>query len=305
MSGGAREQAAVLALVKASPGEWHRTAALIAEAGSAARLLAGDPGFLAADRRGYAGDLAARVSDGDLARAGELIEQAAAAGARLVTVLDENYPASLSLVYNRPPFIWVRGRLDPTDLRAVAVVGTREATSQGLAAAADFARGLAEAGVTVVSGLARGIDTAAHEAALAAGGSTVAVIGTGILAPAYPAENAGLARRIADGGALVSQFWPQAPPRRGNFPLRNVVMSGLAAGTLVVEASATSGAKLQARLALEHGKLLFLPAPLAGQQEWAAGYAGRPGAMVISGVPDVLARLERLTVTARQLPLEF
>jgi DNA processing protein len=300
------EQAAVLAMVSASPGEWYQTADMIAEAGSAVRLLAGDIPVMSEQHRRRASDVIPRVSDATVAEAQELIERVTSQGVRLITIVDADYPENLKLIFNRPPFIWVRGRLDPRSLRAIAVVGTRQATGEGRAMAAGLARGLAGAGVTVLSGLARGIDTAAHTATLDAGGRTVAVIGTGILTRTYPPENQDLARRIIDGGgAIVSQFWPEAPPARANFPRRNIVMSGLAAGTVVAEASSTSGAKMQARLALEHGKRLFLPEALVARQEWAASYADRPGVTVISGAGDIVGELARITAVPHQLTLSF
>ncbi len=143
-------------------------------------------------------------------------------------------------------------------------------------------------------------------ATIDAGGTTVAVIGTGILAPVYPAENGELAQRIVEtGGGLVSQFWPEAPPRKINFPRRNVVMSGMAAGTVVVEAAATSGAKMQARLALEHGKRLFLPETLVESQEWAGRYAARPGVTVVRDLSDILDELVKIVEIPHQLSLSF
>src|SRR5258708_4501257 len=125
----------------------------------------------------------------------------------------------------------------PCSLRAIAVVGTRQAAQAGRASAARLAGGLAAAGVTVLSGLARGIDTAAHAAALDARGRTVAVVGTGILARVYPPENGELARRIvAEGGAVVSQFWPEAPPQKATFPRPNALMTRMPAGTLAAQA---------------------------------------------------------------------
>lgn len=218
------------------------------------------------------------------------VAAAAKAGARLVTVLDDDYPANLRLIFNLPPFLFVRGELTDADLRSVAVVGTREASDVGLHRAARMATLLAEQGVTVVSGLARGIDTAAHTAALTAHGRTIAVIGTGILR-CYPAENRGLADRVAEAGAVVSQFWPDAPPSTYSFPRRNVTMSGIAQGTVVIEASATSGAKMQARLALEHGKKAFLLRSLTMHQEWAKRYVARRGAIPVESVDDVVRQL--------------
>jgi DNA processing protein len=157
--------------------------------------------------------------------------------------------------------------------------------------------------VTVISGLARGIDTAAHEAALAAGGRTIAVLGTGIESPIYPAENRELAERMLERGALVSQFRPTAPPTKFSFPMRNVVMSGMSAGTVVVEASSTSGAKMQARLALEHGKPVFLLDSLVTRQAWARDYAERRGARVVRSVDDIVAALTAMQAPAQQLSL--
>jgi DNA processing protein len=243
-----------------------------------------------------------------LERADEAIADAEQTGARLVTVLDDDYPANLRLIHNLPPFLFVRGELRRDDARSVAVVGTRDATADGLKRAAKMAAGLATSDVTVVSGLARGIDTTAHESALAAGGRTIAVIGTGILRT-YPAANAELAERVAASGALVSQFWPRQHPAQHTFPRRNVVMSGIGQGTVVVEASRTSGAKLQARHALAHGKRLFLVHSLVTDQAWARKYLEQ-GAIEVSSVDDVLerlkapARIEEVARARRQLTLD-
>jgi DNA processing protein len=209
---------------------------------------------------------------------------------RLVTVIDDGYPPTLRLIYNLPPFLFIRGDITEADLRSVAVVGTRKASPEGVSRAGRMARLLAEDGVTVVSGLARGIDTAAHRAALDAGGRTIAVIGTGINRY-YPAENRDLADQITARGAVVSQFWPDSPPTTYTFPRRNVTMSGIAQGTVVIEASSTSGAKMQARLALEHGKKVFLIKSLTEHQDWARTYVDKRGAIQIDDVTDVIATL--------------
>jgi DNA processing protein len=149
---------------------------------------------------------------------------------------------------------------------------------------------LVERRVTVVSGMARGIDTAAHRGALDAGGRTIAVIGTGITR-CYPSENRALAEEIASSGALVSQFWPTRQPGKDTFPRRNVVTSGISQGTVVIEATSTSGAKMQARLALEHGKKVFLLRSLVTSQPWATDYVSRRGAIEVSAVEEVSAQL--------------
>jgi DNA processing protein len=215
---------------------------------------------------------------------------AAAVGARLVTVMDKGYPANLRLIPNLPPFLFYRGEVREVDTRSVAVVGTRQPSEAGLARAALMSRLLAERGVTVTSGLARGIDTAAHRAALTSGGRTIAVLGTGITR-CYPAENRDLAEEITASGALVSQFWPTRSAGRDTFPRRNVVTSGISQGTVVIEASSTSGAKMQARLAIEHGKKVFLVRSLVTSQRWARDYVSRRGAIEVAEVDEVTARL--------------
>jgi DNA processing protein len=288
---GLREKAGVLALVSRAEREWHLIAQLIEASGSALRVIRREwtglePQELLAAARGI------RVTGADLDRFEAQILDLEQSGIALITVLDDAYPVNLRLVYNRPPFLFIRGELRPDGERAVAIVGTRQASQQGCEQAVRLARELAGHGVTVLSGLALGIDTAAHEATLDTQGRTLAVMGTGIHR-IYPAQNRDLADRIVKaGGALVSQFWPDAPPTRWSFPMRNVVMSGMAVGTVVVEASRTSGAKMQARLALEHGKRLFLVESLVMHEDWARKYAERPGATVVQSVDDVLAALE-------------
>jgi DNA processing protein len=227
---------------------------------------------------------------------------AATAEARLVTVLDPDYPANLRLIPDLPPFLFYRGDLADDDARSVAVVGTRQASEGGLCRAAHMARQLAGQQVTVVSGLARGCDTVAHMAALAEGGRTIAVLGTGITR-CYPPENRDLAEAITASGALVSQFWPTAPPTRASFPTRNATTSGLSQGTVVIEASSTSGAKMQARLALGHGKKVFLVHSLVTAQPWARDYVDNRGALEVASAEEVIAQLaptERVLRAAQQ-----
>jgi DNA processing protein len=187
----------------------------------------------------------------------------------------------------------VAGALTAGDRRAVAVIGARRASRSGLQAAGTVARHLVDRGYTVVSGLAAGIDTAAHTAALELGGRTVAVIGTG-LGHCFPQENAALQRRIASEGAVVSQFWPNTAPSRRTFPMRNAVMSGTALGSVIVEASERSGARVQARLALAHGRPVFLMESVLAQQ-WARALASRPGVHVVRSPVDITDTIERLT----------
>jgi DNA processing protein len=213
-------------------------------------------------------------------------------GLRVVTLLDSSYPDNLRAAHDRPPMLFVGGRLKPADERAVAVIGSRAATPQGLKASERMAETLVGSGYAVVSGLAAGVDTAAHTAALRRGGRTVAVIGTG-LSRCYPRSNVILQRRIAAQCAVVSQFLPDAPPSRQTFPQRNAVMSGMTLATVIVEASYRSGARIQARCALAQGRPVFLLESLL-HQTWAQELAERPGVYVASEPAEIVDVLERL-----------
>lgn len=211
--------------------------------------------------------------------------------ARLVTVLDDAYPVNLRMVHDHPPFLFVRGSVEPADDRAIAVVGTRTPSSEGARAAHRIAGALAERDITVVSGMASGIDTAAHAGALNAGGRTLAVFGTGI-SRIYPASNRSLASAITKSGATMSQFWPAMAGSRWSFPVRNIVTSGLSLGTVVVEAGPTSGARQQAEHALRHGKRLFLLQRLVEHQRWAKELIGTPGVFAIDDTEEILSAIE-------------
>lgn len=279
---------------------WYFIAREAQRPGGLANLIAGKTSERSVDADRTLEVLAAAYDDLPAHRdwVREAVKAAEADGIRLMTVLDEDYPANLRLIFNLPPFLFYRGELRHDDARAVAVVGTRRPSEEGEKRARQLASGLAREGVTVISGLARGVDTAAHEACLEAGGRTIAVLGTGVRRT-YPPENTDLAERIASTGALVSQFWPDAPPRTDTFPRRNVTMSGLGQGTVVVEAGATSGAKMQARMALEHGKQAFLLSSLADQQEWARRYLER-GAVRVDGLEAIMKRLRSVEAIDQQ-----
>lgn len=212
------------------------------------------------------------------------------------TLFDDSYPSRLRDIHQMPPVVFTRGTL-AEDRRAVAVVGTRKPTDHGVGIAETCATALAESGITVVSGLAAGIDTAAHTAALRAGGRTVAVIGTGVNRY-YPAANRALQNQIVKDGLVLSQFWPDAPPGKHTFPMRNAVMSGYAAATVVVEAAYRSGARMQARLALQHGRPVVLADSLL-QHDWAREYATRPGVYVVSTANQLVATVDHIV---RQIP---
>lgn len=286
----ARERAALVALLRLARPLWSEGAELVEEAGSAVAVLE--------QRLTQPGGQVSLLPEDPvplIAAAEAEIAGWQARGFQLLTVLDTGYPENLREVHDRPPLIFVAGCLMPADARCVAVVGSRRASDAGLATAAGIATHLTANRYVVGSGLAAGIDTAAHTAALGAGGRTVAVIGTG-LGRCYPPENAALQRRIADTCAVVSRFWPDTGPTRRSFPIRNVLMSGLALATVVVEASATSGARVQAQRALAHGRPVFLLAPLL-DQSWARELAGRPGVHVVSEPEQITMTIERLNAT--------
>ncbi len=222
-------------------------------------------------------------------------------GTRLVLITDVEYPRNLRLIADQPPLLFVRGTLLERDERALAVVGTRKATDTGRASATRLAGELAQRGVTVVSGLAEGIDTAAHAAALNVGGRTLAVFGTGIRT-VFPKTNRGMARAIEGQGACLSQFWPAQGGARWTFPLRNIVTSGLSLGTVVIEASETSGARLQAQDALRHGKRLFLHQDVTSQP-WAIKMATLPGVTVVAHVDQVVEAVDFDLALPEQLDL--
>lgn len=282
------ERLQLLALCTVPGMDWSLVAREAQRPGGLERLRTSNIGEATSDAR-KAARLLADAGPLNTASVSTRLSSWRAKGLRLVTVLDDDYPLNLRTIYNLPPFLFYLGDLRADDAYSVAVVGTREPSSSGLRRARRMADGLARSGVTVLSGLARGVDTVAHEAALDARGRTIAVLGSGLLR-IYPPENAGLAERIARSGAVVSRFWPEAPPAHYNFPRRNVVTSGMGQGTVVIEATATSGAKMQARLAMEHGKLVFLIASLVEEHRWAQTYAAR-GAIVVKDVDDVLKHL--------------
>ncbi|MEX0674171.1 MAG: DNA-processing protein DprA [Gaiellaceae bacterium] len=287
-----REQAAVLALVRRGDRPWHHYSDLIEAAGSALAIATGDfePPFYEPPR--LFEPLTATTLDGTLDEIEAEIDEWHREGMSLVTVLDAGYPRNLRSTHDRPPFLFFRGDLAETNSRSIAIVGTRKPSPDGLEAAARFARGLADAGYVIVSGLADGVDAAVHWAALDAAGRTVAVIGNG-LRRVYPAANRELQEQIALTGAVVSQFWPDAPPTKRTFPLRNRVMSGFALATVVIEASNTSGARMQARFALQHGRPVFLLESLL-EYEWAQRYSSRGGAHLVSEPAEVARHVERL-----------
>lgn len=220
-----------------------------------------------------------------------VLRQVEACGARLVTWADPDYPQQLLRIDWPPPVLFVRGAFALVDDRAIAIVGTRRPSLYGRDVAARFARELAERGLTVVSGLARGVDAAAHRAALEAGGRTLAVLGCGI-DTVYPPEHRDLADAIARGGAVLGDYAPGVPPDAANFPPRNRIISGLALGVIVVEAAEESGALITTRFANDQGREVFaVPGQIHAKGSRGPHRLIQQGAKLVMDIDDVLAEL--------------
>ena len=218
---------------------------------------------------------------------------------QIITRSDSNYPKPLAEIYDPPNLLFCRGELLDIDQVAIAIVGTRHASNYGRAIATRLATGLAMAGFTIVSGLARGIDAAAHRAALAAGGRTVAVLGGGLL-KMYPPEHVQLAKEIEKSGAVLSESLPMQPPKSGSFPRRNRIVTGLCLGVIVVEAGERSGALISARMAMEQGREVFaVPGRVDSRMSRGCHRLISDGAKLVESIDDVLEELGPLANPAR------
>lgn len=215
-----------------------------------------------------------------------------AAGAYLVTWADSSYPENLRQIPDSPPVLYVKGSLVPSDVLALGIVGTRRASRYGFDAANRMAYWLSKQGVTIVSGMAQGIDTAAHQGALEAEGRTIAIMGCGVDI-VYPRENEELAQRIIENGAIVSEFPLGMPPTGSNFPRRNRIISGLSFGVLVAEAPLGSGALITAESALEQGRDVFaVPANIFNPLGTGCNRLIQEGAKLVMKAADILDELD-------------
>jgi len=223
---------------------------------------------------------------------GNELRQARDHNITIVTILDSGYPEQLKNIYDPPAVLYVKGSLLAQDYNSVAIVGSRRATFYGLSVAQRLAGELSEAGITVVSGLARGIDTAGHKGALEHRGRTIAVLGSGLLT-IYPPENKSLADEIAGCGALVSEFSLHTPPLAKNFPRRNRIISGLSLGVVVVEAARNSGALITAEMALQQSREVFaIPGKMDSQTSIGTNRLIKDGAALIAGVDDIIDEIK-------------
>jgi len=265
---------------------YNKLQALLAVFGGGAAILKADARELsdaAGIEKGLAGRIAALNSD-MLADEARLMKKR---GVRAVGVFDGDYPENLKNIYSPPILLYVKGEIRPEDCDAVAVVGTRAPSHYGLSSCERISSRLASRGITVVSGLARGIDTMAHKGALACG-RTIAVLGNG-LGDIYPPENARLADKICERGAVISEFPMSRPPHRFNFPKRNRVISGLALGVVVVEASERSGSLITAAFALEENREVFaVPGEIGSRINLGSNRLIKEGAGLVEDTEDII-----------------
>ncbi|MEV5411002.1 DNA-processing protein DprA [Thermopolyspora sp. NPDC052614] len=220
-------------------------------------------------------------------------------GFQVIALGDDHYPYRLRDVFDRPPLLFARGAVLAED-DGVAVVGARSVSPAGRAIAEELATQLVRRNLAVVSGLAAGVDTAAHRAAIRAHGRTVAVIGTGIRRH-FPPENRDLHREIAEHGAVFSQFWPDRAPDKSTFPLRNGTMSGYSLATIIVEAGERSGTRVQARKAVEHGRPVILMQSVVDETQWGRVAAGKPDVHVARSVDEAMTIVDGVLGRPRQL----
>jgi len=213
-------------------------------------------------------------------------------GISWLTIFDESYPKLLAQIYDPPIVLYLQGEILPQDANAIAVVGTRKMTGYGKVITEQFTKGLVAGGLTIVSGLARGVDSQAHKGAIGSGGRTIAVLGGG-LDQIYPPENRGLAKEIVSGsGALLSEFPPDYPSLPGNFPSRNRIIAGLSKAVLVTEAAQDSGSLITARLAVESGREVFaVPGPVTSSLSKGPIDLIREGARIVFDPKEILEEL--------------
>ncbi|NMC45111.1 MAG: DNA-protecting protein DprA [candidate division Zixibacteria bacterium] len=286
--------AAILALAAVGKIGPVRLKAILTQAGDPTEITAWD------ERRfcevpGISSELAGRIRQKlDIAYGQRLIEWAAKHDFRITTLVDSDYPPMLRAMYDVPPFLFLAGQWTEADNTAVAIVGSRNASEYGKTTAFTLAAELAHHGITVVSGLAIGVDAASHRGAMSGDGRTIAVLGSGIDI-VYPPNHAGLFNDIRARGVVLSEFFPGVGPNPGHFPRRNRVIAGLAQAVVVVEAGSKSGALLTADLALSQGKKLFaVPGSVGSQQSLGTNELIKAGAYLLTSAEDIFTVLPEL-----------
>jgi DNA processing protein len=279
----------ILAATETTPSEWSDLSALLEVLRDPVRIL-----DQAAHVEGREGDLLQYIRQSiDLGRIAhwdhrltELLTPDS--GIQAMSVADSDYPELLKQCFDRPPFLFVKGAVVPVDEKSIAIVGSRDAIPEARAAAYDLASSAAAAGLTVISGLARGVDASAHRGALDHGGRTVAVIASGIDYRTYPPEHRQLEDQICSAGAVVSQFRPGSPPTRSSFVSRNAIISGLSRASFVIQGGQASGTRTEAEAAQRHGRPVYLWRPILGMQPWALRLACEPGVELTSDWSDAI-----------------
>lgn len=222
----------------------------------------------------------------------KFLEDVQKAGIKWLTIFDDDYPELLKEIYDPPVILYYKGEISPQDTRGIAIVGTRKITGYGAAVTEKFATELSRSGLTIISGLARGVDACAHRAVVEAGGRTLAILGGG-LKKIFPPENIALGKRISDGhGALISEFAPDEPSLPGNFPARNRIISGLSLAVLVTEAAEDSGSLITAKSALDQGREVFaIPGPITSELSKGPSVLIKQGATLVTDPSEIIEQL--------------
>lgn len=219
---------------------------------------------------------------------------------KVISILDSAYPKNLKEIYDPPVVLYIKGVLKESDGISISIVGTRTSSYYGLSQAEKFSYQLASRGITVVSGMARGIDSAAHNGALKAKGRTIAVLGSG-LSVVYPPENKDLFDKISSSGAVISEFPMETPPDRENFPRRNRIISGLSLGTLVIEAARNSGSLITTGFALEQGREVFaLPGNISSKGSFGTNRLIKEGAKLVEDIEDIIEEIEPFKIAVKK-----
>lgn len=272
---------------------------LIKAFGSPAEVLAAAPDKLRSIS-GVGSKLVRAIADAaETINVDEQIEICKHNNIKILNQNSKNYPKRLTEIYDPPSVLFCKGNILSADDIAIAIVGSRHATTYGLQTASRLARGLSMAGVTIVSGLARGIDAAAHRGALESGGRTLAVLGGGHL-KLYPPEHSELANEVINQGAVLTESLPNSAPKAGSFPRRNRIVSGLSLGVIVVEAGQRSGALISARLAMEQGREVFaVPGRIDSRMSRGCHQLIRDGAKLVESIDDVLDELGPLATATK------
>ncbi|MGJ9404567.1 DNA-processing protein DprA [Arthrobacter sp. KK5.5] len=290
------EDTALVALLRSRPQDlkWPELTARVLECGSAIQVWneSVPPSLIPSP-----------TEEAALDEAAVQLEEWDRSGLRFVSVLSRDFPARLRDIHQVPPFLFAQGGLRAQDI-GVSIVGSRKASERALEIASTVATSAVKAGLTVIAGLADGIDTAAHRSALSAGGRTVAFIGTG-LNVSYPAKNRSLQKEIAERGLVLSQFWPNAPVQKHNFLMRNALMSGYGIATVVIEAGELSGTRAQARMAVEHGRPVILTDVVVKSTSWGKQLQGLPGVHVATGVEHIGDIVQSLVAEDQKINQSF